>query len=66
MAPRKILLPLLPSGPDGIRGFLPHGAEPPVKDLPYFIKIPAHCKKAREKELRRAKIGVAEKTHSSV
>ncbi len=48
MAPRKILLPLLPSGPDGIRGFLPHGAEPPVRDQPYFIKIPAKCKKHRE------------------
>ena len=43
VAPRKILLPLLPSGPDGIRGFLPHGAGPPVRDFKatfYFCDSP--------------------------
>lgn len=33
VAPGTILLPLLPSGPDGIRGVPPHGAESPLKDF---------------------------------
>ena len=30
VAPETILLPLLPSGPDGVRGVSPHGAGPPA------------------------------------
>lgn len=51
VAPEKLLLPLLPSGPDGVQGFSPHGAESPVKDVPsqLMYDITRRGGKSREK-----------------
>ena len=37
VAPETILLPLLPSGPDGVRGVSPHGAGPPSRGSPPIL-----------------------------
>ncbi len=37
VAPETLLLPLLPSGPDGVRGVSPHGAGPPSRGSPLIL-----------------------------
>ena len=37
VAPETLPLPLLPSGPDGVRGVSPHGAGPPSRGSPLIL-----------------------------